>query len=344
MNKILLVGLTPPQEGGSEMHIHEISKRIKDGQVLTQSSSFCKNKIGIPIFGKKQLIQNLAFFFFASLYLSYLLIKPRKSFDVIHIHENTLYWMIPFLKLRFKVVTTVHGIKGFKFYDNKKLWLIFSFFLKFSDTLIVVNMEDKKNLDKYFKSVVYVPNGVDLEPYKVKVKLKEKISFIGRIHEQKGIIYLLDAFNSLSNEFPKLKLEIIGKINEYAKDLQRKYKNKNIIWKGFMSDRKEIAKFLKSSICIALPSLWEGLPLVLFESLASSRPVIVSDIPAYKSVLKDEAIFCKSKNSEDLKNKIIFILKNKKSADSLGKRGEKLSKKYSWDTISNQIFNLYNSL
>ena len=64
-----------------------------------------------------------------------------------------------------------------------------------------------------------------------------------------------------------------------------------------------------STYCIALPSLWEGLPLVLFEALASNRPVIVSDIKAFKSVISDEAIFFRSEDHIDLAKKIRLDLR-----------------------------------
>ena len=114
---------------------------------------------------------------------------------------------------------------------------------------------------------------------------------------------------------------------EYGLELKKKYNDNRIIWRGFMENRSEIAKTLKSSYLIALPSLWEGLPLVLFEALASGRPVIVSDIPAYRSVIKDEALFCKVKNSDDLAKKIELLLKSKETALRYGKKGMILAEK-----------------
>jgi len=229
--KILMIGLTPPIEGGSQRHIYEISSRLKC-QVLTQKGSLCKNKIELPIIKANNFLINLSFFFSCLIYSIKLLLV--KKHDIIHIHENLLYFLIPFLRLRYKVIVTIHGITGFKFYDNKFLWFFFKFPLKLANLLISVSTIDKNCLDREFNSIVYIPNGVDIAEYKtIRVKVERKITFVGRIHKQKGLIYLLKAFEKIKDKIPH-KLIIIGRINEYALELQKKFPDKRIIWKGFI--------------------------------------------------------------------------------------------------------------
>jgi len=342
MDNVLMMGFSSPQEGGSERHIYELSNNLKL-DVLTQKGSICKNKIELPTINSSILLRNLTFLLSCFSYTIYLLLSKRR-YDVIHIHENLLYFLVPLLSLRYPVIVTVHGINGFKFYDNKFYWFFFRQPLKLADTLIAVNLEDQKKLSETFKNVVYIPNGVDLSIYKeISPKIENKITFIGRIHEQKGLLYLLEAFNKIEKE-TKLELDIIGEINDYARDLKKKFTSKKIKWLGYMSDRKAIVTQLKSSKIIVLPSLWEGLPLTLFEALASGRPVIVSDIPAFKSVIKDQAFFSKVANSEDLADKILSLNKNKKLQEELGKKGKKLADKYTWIKIAKNLENAYSSL
>lgn len=343
MKKVLMIGFTPPEEGGSERHIYEISSRMSTATILTQKGSICNNKVELSSFGKSTLVRNLSFLFFSLMYTIRLLFN--KKYDVIHIHENLLYFLVPLLRLRHNVVVTVHGIEGFKFYDNKLLWFFFRFPLKFANGVIAVNLKDQDNLAKYFKKVFYIPNGVDTSIYDVGiVKVENKIGFIGRIHEQKGLIYLLEAFKIIQRNHPKIKLELIGKVEDYGLDLQKRFQDKNIIWKGFISNRKEIAKSLRSSYCIILPSLWEGLPLTLFEALASGRPVVLSDIPAFKSVVKNEAVFFKSKDVQDLAKKVDNLLTYKKEALNMGKKGKNLAKSYDWKEISLKTGEIYDKL
>ena len=327
--RTLMIALTPPMEGGSQWHVHELSKRIKCN-VLRQkyelSSIFLTN----------------IFFAFGVYCWSLRLLFGKKRYDIIHIHDNLNYFLAPLLMLfsyKYKTIISVHGMSGFKFYDNKFLWFLFKNALKHANKLIAVNLEDKKRLeDEGFKDITYIPNGVDTSIYKnINPKIEKKITFIGRVHEQKGIIYLLKAFKSIKTDY---KLEIIGDTdNDYATRLMLEYDCENIIWRGSIKDRKEIVRSLKSAQCIVLPSVFEGLPLTLFEALASGRPVIVSDIPAFKSIIKDEALFFKSKNAGDLSKKIKYLLDNK---TSFGQKGKELAKNYDWNIIAKQTMEVYN--
>ncbi len=339
-----MMGWSAPQEGGSERHIYELASRIPNSDVLTQKGSICEKKVEISLPGEPGFARNVLFALACFVHSIGLVFTFRKKYELIHLHENLIYFLAPLLRLRYEVVVTVHGIKGFKYYDNKFYWLFFRQGLKFANKLIAVNLSDQELLGKYFNpaKIVYLPNGVDTSFYSgLNENVVNKIGFIGRVHEQKGMIYLLEAFEKVSKKDKNVRLEIIGDVNEYARELQKKFPNKNIDWKGYQSDRVKIAKMLSSAKCITLPSLWEGLPLTLFESLASGRPLVVSDISAFTSVIKDEAIFCKVKNSQDLSEKLLKVLADEKLANEVGKKGRKLSKNYDWNSIAKDLEGVY---
>ena len=345
MRKVLMIGLTPPLEGGSQRHIYEISSRIPNCKVLTQNGSICKNKIELPLIKKPVFLRNIIFAMLVKLQVLSLLLTLKKKYDIIHIHENLLYpYAIP-LSLRYKIIITVHGMRGFKFYDNKILWSFFRIGLKFANKIISVSIPDKELLGREFDNVVYIPNGVNIDTYlELTKKAEKKMSFIGRIHQQKGIVYLLEAFDKISKMYPDYKLEIIGEINDYARELRKKFPNKQIIWKGFILDRKELFSEILSSEILVYPSLWEALPWpALLEGLASGRPVIASNLPGMSRVFLDKkniALF-EPGNSEELANLINITLRQKEKSKKIGAGGKKLAKNYSWDKITKKITNLY---
>lgn len=349
MKKILMMGLTPPLEGGSERHIYEISSRLKESRVFTQKGSLCKNALKASTIGTGGFITNISFFFSSLFYSIYLLFGKRK-FDLIHIHENLLYLLVPFLKIRYKVIVTVHGITGFRFYENKILWVLFRLGLKFSDKIISVSLADKELLEKEFEKVVYMPNGVDIELYeKIKAKNKEnKIVFVGRIHEQKGIETLLKSFLLLKKKYENYKIEIIGKKEgELYEKLSEKYKDENIIWKGFILDRKVLFSEISSAKILVFPSIWEALPWpALLEGLGSGNPVVASDLLGMRYVFNDgnEILLAKPKNPEDLAEKISKLIDNPELAKKIGKEGKKKARKFSWQNIAKEIQRVYNNL
>jgi glycosyltransferase involved in cell wall biosynthesis len=346
--RVLIMGLTPPLEGGSQRHIYEISSRIKDSTVLTQRGSACKNPVALTSTLENGFLTNISFFLSSLIYSLFLLITPKKKYDIIHIHENLLYLLAPFLKLRYEVIITVHGIVGFKFFENKFLWFFFRTSLKSAQKVISVSLADKPILEGILGSVKYIPNGVNLETYKdISPKIKKQITFASRIHEQKGIEYLLQAFHGISRKFPDYKLQIIGNTNTPLYNiLKNKYKNKKIIWRGFISDRRELFTALASSEIIAAPSLWEALPWpALLEGLGSGRPVVASDLNGMRLIFKDKEniLLIPPKNPKALSHALTYLIKNKTKAKEQGKAGKKLSEKYTWQNIAKEIHKFYNA-
>ncbi len=337
-----MMGLTPPLEGGSERHIWEISSRIKGCRVFTQRGTICKNSVEVPLIEKPVFLRNVMFFFMSLIYAIWLVACPWKKYDIIHIHENLLYVLAVILRIRYKIFITVHGITGFKFYENKVLWFFFGNSLRFCNKVISVSMADKKLLGKILGNVVYIPNGVDIELYKkIKEKTENKITFLGRIHEQKGVLYLLVAFEKISKKFKNYKLEIIGN-NEgsYYEMLASEFKNPKIIWKGFVSDRKKIFSSLASSEVIVYPSLWEALPWpALLEGLGSGRPVIASKLEGMGDVFKngENIILVPMRNPKKIREAIEMILLDRKKGDRIGRAGAKKANEFSWDAIAIKV-------
>jgi len=169
------------------------------------------------------------------------------------------------------------------------------------------------------------------------------ITFIGRIHPQKGLIYLLIAWKKIRKAYPDFSLQIIGGYdNDYGNKLMAKSNNPQVKWLGFVSDRKQIAEYLMNSYCIVLPSLFEGSPLTLFEGLASKRPVICSDLPAIKSICsEEEAIFFKAGDADDLASKMSWAIDNPDKAKVIGSEGRQVAERYNWDEIAKRTVEVY---
>ncbi len=137
-----------------------------------------------------------------------------------------------------------------------------------------------------------IPNGVsDLayitrETSDVIESNKIKILFAGRFDQQKGFDRLLQWIDEGIPEHVSLTL-----VGDWVVD-QADAKEREIVedapvkWLGWLK-REEVLKELAASDVLVLPSRWEGMPMIVIESLALGTPVVGADIPVLREMLTD---------------------------------------------------------
>jgi glycosyltransferase involved in cell wall biosynthesis len=100
---------------------------------------------------------------------------------------------------------------------------------------------------------------------------------------------LIDAFSCIWPKFPEFKLVIAGS-GPSLKNLQLKVKNKKlqaaVVFTGQLS-LEGVRDVMKDCYAFVLPSLSEGLPRVLLEAMALSKPVIASNVGGIPEIVKD---------------------------------------------------------
>ena len=110
---------------------------------------------------------------------------------------------------------------------------------------------------------------------------------VGRLHPQKGIAHLLNAYAKLVEDFPTARLLIIGE-GDLRQALENQTANlgleQNVIFTGARTD---IQNILISLDIFILPSLWEGLPLALLEAMSTGLPAIASNVGGTPEALID---------------------------------------------------------
>ncbi|MBI5391376.1 glycosyltransferase family 4 protein [Candidatus Woesearchaeota archaeon] len=348
MKTVALVGLTPPIPGGSMWHILEVARNLKKVRpiVITQKGTTAgqekiESKTSVYWKSNNTYLRNISFFITSIPNI----LKAIKTVDVFHVHESFLFPWIPYLKRRNKkVVVTVHGCRGFAFFDNKFLWGFFKKWLSKADKIIAVGTEDKKLLEKEFpEKVVYIPNGVNLHEFPQARTQGENIVFIGRIHSQKGVHILLEAFQRIKQTFPKETLILAGPAEGgYADKLKKRYNDPRIRFIGEYK-KEDLQKICREAKCVVLPSLWEGLPLTLIEALASGKPVIATNLPSIASIVKNKknGLLVPPNDISALVTALQLLLKNKAAAQKLGKEARKTAEHYDWRAIALKTEHIY---
>ena len=223
-------------------------------------------------------------------------------------------------------------------------------------------MNKSKFLKKYKNKIKIIPNGINLDEYDIfesinKAKYREYLSlpkdkklilYVGTLTQKKSPDTLLKAMIGVIKMVPNSNLIFVGDGIMRAKleDMSTKLELDNVvIFKGFVKE-EEKRMLYKSADIFVQPSLSEGFPMVLLESCASGLPVIVSDLEAFKIVVKDgyNGYFTRKGDEKDLTEKITYLLKNDDKRIIMGENARNMVKNFCWDTIANDTCTIYETI
>jgi glycosyltransferase involved in cell wall biosynthesis len=224
-------------------------------------------------------------------------------FDVVHTHG---YFAdicgLPAARLiGIRSISTCHGFiandRKLNFYN----WLD-TYALRLCKTVIAVSQDIK---DKLVHSgikpsrVVVIPNAVASTSGKDKLQVRRQerrkslgfapddyvVGYLGRLSEEKGLKYLIEAIAELRNAYYPLKLLIVGDGPE-RQALEQLVNSRGLetitVFAGFQED---IESWLSVFDVFILPSITEGTPLALLESMAIGVPVLATAVGGVPKVI-----------------------------------------------------------
>ena len=280
-----------------------------------------------------------------------------RNYDVIHFHAEgpcAALW-IPKLFGK-KCIATVHGLdwqreKWGKGFASKYIKFGEKILAKYADEVIVLSQSAYDYFkETYGRETTIIHNGIGKPEKKEAELITEKyglkkdgyISVVSRLTAEKGIHYLIDAYNSIETD---KKLVIAGDTSDtddYVEMLKEKAKdNPNIIFTGFVSG-DTLKEIYSNSYINVLPSDLEGMSLCLLEALAYGNALLCSDIPENKTVAEDKAIYFEKSNIEDLADKLQSLCDDSSIVESYREgASEFILGKYSWQEVAESTIKLY---
>jgi len=155
-------------------------------------------------------------------------------------------------------------------------------------TIVIHNGVDQNKFIR--KKSKVARNEIESNSDRIKFDAKTKYClFIGNFQIEKGLNYLLDAFNKIKNE--KTHLIIIGS-GPLQNEIELQIDNlglKNYVTLLGRVEHQNIPNYMASADLLCLPSLREGCPNVVLESLSCGTPVVASNVGAVSDIVsKDE--------------------------------------------------------
>ncbi len=180
---------------------------------------------------------------------------------------------------------TAHGPNEF---DNPEAQ---SFALKIQNAAFVLAISDYcKNLLTSFsqraednEKIHIARCGIKLDDYRPQPPVSatnNTFVCVGRLCPEKGQVHVPAAVSALKADYPDIKVILVGD-GESRADVETAIEEHavedHVILHGWGSN-SEVQDFIKSTRALVLPSYAEGLPIVLMEALALTRPVITTTI------------------------------------------------------------------
>ena len=250
-----------------------------------------------------------------------------------------------------KIVVTNHGLDWARGkwggFASKYLKFGETVSVKMSDELIVLSDAISKYFSKeYKKKTVKISNGINLHKLKDADIIANRFGLkpngyylaLGRIVEEKGFHYLIDAYRRLNTD---IKLVIAGAITdtEYCNRLQKMSQNcSNIIFTDFVDgDVKQ--ELFSNCFAYIIPSDLEGMSISLLEALGYGCRVIASDIEDNKNIYDDQICFFKHGDV----NSLCAVMKstNPLSVEERKTQIDFIKNNYNWNNIVKKTENIY---
>jgi len=184
-----------------------------------------------------------------------------------------------------------------------------------------------------------------LEKYKIKSPF---LLYVGSVYPHKNVNNLIKAIKII-NGLRIANYEVVSLVIVCARSIFwgrlkgeiRKLKAEKFVNLTEFVPDEELVVLFKEATAFVFPSLSEGFGLPGLEAMASGLPVLVSDIPVFREVYGEAAMYFNPKDSRDIAMKIEKLIRDKNLQVSLTENGLKNVLKYSWEKMAKETLNGY---
>ena len=170
--------------------------------------------------------------------------------------------------------------------------------------------------------------------------------YIGRLSKEKGVSYLLQAFNGLPKNI-KLHISGSGQEEKFLKKYVEDNKMDNVIFIG-QKNKKELYEEIKNCIATILPSnCFETFGMANIESFIHGKPVIASNIGGIPEIVEHNktGLLFEPKDIETLRAHILKYWNNNELVICHGKNGyKKAIEKFTYKTCLDKLDKIYKEL
>ena len=279
----------------------------------------------------------------------------NSNYDIVHdtyYSKNILNY-----KNKKKVITVYDLIheKFYKLYKNKNLDLKEKI-IKNSDAIICISENTKKDLLKYYKiderktfvsylGYDHILNNFPFQNFDLLKIPSNFILFVGSRLKYKNFELFLKSYCNSKNVKKDFDIICFGGGN-FSKTETKKFDELKIRGKIFYFEGRDsfLSYLYKKAKLFIFPSQYEGFGIPLIEAMSIGCPVLASNIDVFNEICKDGVNYFKNNDSNDLSEKLEYLLYSDNKLLSKKDIALSISKEYSWKKSSEETYKIYSKL
>jgi len=276
----------------------------------------------------------------------------NNSVDIVHIQGNNAIFALILKLFGKKVVLSIDGAEWERekwSWPMRKLVLANAYLaVKSSKHIAIDNVFTKEMFEKKFnRKFDFISFGSEVSDNgdsnileKLGLHKGEYFLFVGRFIPDKGLQYLIPAFEKLKTD---KKLVLVGgspNPSEFEISL-KSTTDSRILFAGFIYGEDTVT-LMRNAFAYIQPSDIEGLSPVMLSIMGLGTPLICSDIRENKYIVHEDALMFEKSNIASCQKILEYALENREKHLEMAKAAKiRILKDYSWDTITDQYIELF---
>ncbi len=171
--------------------------------------------------------------------------------------------------------------------------------------------------------------------------------FVGTIERRKNVGTLIKALCKVRRRSGNqdLKLVLVGRRGFGFEEIQEVIYRESLVDSvsvvGYLGD-EELVKLYSTAEALVLPSLYEGFGIPLIEAMACETPIVASDIPAFREVAGQAALFYGDPKDEDsLAEAMETVIHDSALRQNLIEAGKLQVQNFSWERVAQKHVEVY---
>ena len=268
---------------------------------------------------------------------------------------------IPLYVLSFLFKHTFYEMHDFP--EKKMSRVFYSYFLRRMKWILIHNQwkldEARKQFDLQKEKLLLQMNAVDINEFDIRLtkreareklglSLQERVGvYTGHLYGWKGVHTLADSVKFLDEH---VRVFFVGGTENDIEAFREKYQHMPQIVITGHKPHSEISVWQKAADVLVIPntakekiSKYYTSPMKLFEYMASSRPIVATDIPSIREIIgPDEAFICQPDDAQSMADAIMSALLHEEKSLRKAQMALQKVQEYTWDKRAQNILKFAN--